>query len=203
MAKFELVSDPARVLRLFDAFNYTRSGHISFHELLLGLACIDPNSANGPARFKFIFRYYDTHKTGRLEEAQLRALFKDMGATEQVEEKLQKLTEVNGDLTLTEDRFVVAIEAAHLPSTAALCRSSKAIFAQISRSIAIKSLSSGSAGRNQLLGKVLIKHSQGKLFIQCEQKIYSFSFSFPCRFMPGLLGEQVRYSHAPGLLRRF
>jgi Ca2+-binding EF-hand superfamily protein len=52
----------------FNAFNYEENGFFSFHELLLGLASMEPTADNGEARTKFVFRYYDTDGDGLLCE---------------------------------------------------------------------------------------------------------------------------------------
>ena len=117
MAKLHINMD---MTRLFAAFNYSASGYISFHELLLGLACIEPSCRNGAYRIKFLFRYY-TNRSGHLDEPQLRAMVADImaqsGGTDQVEAKMKQVLQVLGSaniqLPVTEKIFVEAIMGAN------------------------------------------------------------------------------------------
>lgn len=78
MQKYGFENNDQRLVRLFQAFNYQRNGHLSFQELLLGLAVMEPNTAHGEARIKFIFRYYDRKSKGLLFEMDFRKMVQDL-----------------------------------------------------------------------------------------------------------------------------
>ncbi len=60
-------SSDTRHQALFRAFNYLKSGDISFQELLMGLACLEPLALHHDTRVKFIFRFYDSGSKGFLD----------------------------------------------------------------------------------------------------------------------------------------
>ena len=78
MTKHGFESNEKQLVRLFNAFNYHKNGFLSFHEVLLGLAAIEPATAHGEARVKFIFRFYDRKNKGMLLESDFRKMVNDI-----------------------------------------------------------------------------------------------------------------------------
>lgn len=60
-------SSDTRHRALFRAFAFYKSGSICFHELMIGLACLEPLSVHHDTRIKFIFRFYDNKSKGCLD----------------------------------------------------------------------------------------------------------------------------------------
>lgn len=176
LTKYDFERNDIRLSRLFRAFNGAANGFLSFHELLLGVACMEPNSLQGEYRVRFIFRYYDEDQSGGLCLEELRALVSDIGGLpSQVEVKLRQLIEtvrtswINSRQEVAEKDFVAAVLTENrLPGSVTLCRAVKSIFAQIARSIAARSLYQYRTGCNQVLAEVLPKANQnGRIITAC------------------------------------
>ncbi|KAK2170289.1 hypothetical protein LSH36_3g04007 [Paralvinella palmiformis] len=71
-----------RVDDTFRAFDLHRRGFLSFREILLGLAAMEPHTQHGgtPAemRCRYIFRQYDKNSDGLLDYSEFRALVRDI-----------------------------------------------------------------------------------------------------------------------------
>lgn len=148
--------------QLFYAFNLTGSGRLSFQELIFGMALFDKSAANGPLRYKFIFRFYNAteNQSGMLSSEQLKALLADMGPSYKEDSKLKTLM---GGIGL--QGFINAVEGGSIPADInSLVRSPTATFPSITRSIAIKNIApnmkASPVGKN--LGSVIIKRHHGK-----------------------------------------
>lgn len=147
--------------QLFNAFNLTGNGRLSFKELILGMALYDKSAPNGPLRYNFIFGFYTDHnQSGRLSSEQVKALLADMGQSYREDNNLKTLME-----GLDLQAFISAIEAGKIPADInSLCRSTKDTFPSITRSIAIKNMmpnmKTSHGGKN--LGNVIIKRHHGK-----------------------------------------
>lgn len=126
-----LVKEEEKANKMFKAFNTARNGYLSFHELLLGLAAMEPASTGGQQRSKFIFRYYDTDGSGKMSEDKVKAFLADLG-------------EGGGELAksvkaeASEADFIAAVSKNEAASK--LCRLPKPIFAGISRALAMQHL---------------------------------------------------------------
>lgn len=63
---------------LYRAFKFNKMPYVTFHELLLGLAAMDRNTAHGgnsgELRSAYIFRYYDTNSSGVLSRQELKVM---------------------------------------------------------------------------------------------------------------------------------
>lgn len=160
MAKYGFEKNDCRLSKLFRAFNYSRNGYLSFHEFLLGIACMEPSIPHGEFRVKFIFRYYDTDDTGMLSEDSFKKLIMDMYPNTSEKEIKIKMDEAlkaigtTGGKVSSKD-FIIAVGSHKFRGTSSLCRSSKPIFNQITRSIVAKSLSRPRS--LNALGNALIK----------------------------------------------
>ena len=178
MAKYGFERADARMGALFRSFNYHKNGYLSFHELLIGLATIEPGTIHGESRVRFIFRYYDADGSGSLSEEEFRALTFDLlccsggggmkpGAITQ-QMLAQKTAEgmraigtrtVNGTEQVTMADFNLAIGSRKFRGTSNLCRAKKPIFNQISRQIAARTLKKLTARSN--MGSVVRAPTQG------------------------------------------
>lgn len=144
MSKYKFERNGARSERLFSAMNISRNGYLSFHELLLGLACLEPTARHGEFRVKFLFRYYDNNHAGSLNVDKLKVMVADMFPGEQLNAKLEETinafgsTAVLGQFNVGEKEFAKAIGSHRLRGTSSLVRVPKSIFSVISRSLAMK-----------------------------------------------------------------
>ena len=125
-----LVKEEAKAAKLFTAFNAARNGYLSFHELLLGLAAMEPAAKQGEHRAKLIFRYYDADGAGKLNEEKVKALVADLG------DGGAELGKTVGEAS--EKDFAAAVGKSE--AAGKLCRLPKPIFAEISRALAMQHL---------------------------------------------------------------
>lgn len=157
MAKYGFEKNDNRLYLLFRSFNYNNNGFLSFHELLIGLATIEPNTSHGESRVKFIFRYYDVDGAGALNYEKFKKMIIDMNPTATPDAINQKVSEgfsvigtklIDGQQQISSDDFIVAVGSHRFRGTSNLCRSSKPIFTQISRTIAARTLKKLTANSN-------------------------------------------------------
>ncbi|KAI2810833.1 hypothetical protein BLOT_001999 [Blomia tropicalis] len=180
IAKYGFEQDEDRLEKLFEAFNIANNGYLSFHELLLGLACMEPSIQHGEFRVKFIFRYYDSDRSGTLSVLELKNLVSDMTTPDKVESKMTEATSafrttaIKGKQEISAMDFVVAIGSHKFRGTSTLCRSSKPIFAQILRAFAAKNIHQVMGCKNQL-GKLMIKRKAGEVCPTCKDKKYEIA----------------------------
>ncbi|KAJ6225804.1 hypothetical protein RDWZM_004349 [Blomia tropicalis] len=143
MLKYDFERDHIRIRRLFKAFNINRNGYISFSELLLGLAAIEPNSVHGEARMKFVFRYYDHRNKGFLFEEDFRRMIRDLNPNDNETEIDRKVIEGASKfrLEVVGDKFGISYDEFYrlvtisdgFRGTSSLCRAKKEIFSLITR----------------------------------------------------------------------
>ena len=67
LSKYGFKPEDDRLNPLFLAFNYKKTGYVSFHELLMGLVAIEPQASHQETRIKFIFRFYDMASKVRID----------------------------------------------------------------------------------------------------------------------------------------
>lgn len=171
MAKYDFEKDEARCRKLFKAIAYKKKGYISFHEFLLGLACLEPTIQHGEYRVKFIFRYYDADENGHLSEDEFRDLIADMSNRKEDSDnrmrealKLFKTVQLDGKTQIPASNFINAIGAHSFRGTSVLCRSTKPIFNQITKALVSKAIYTPT--QNQRLKFIIpdtSKTSKGKL----------------------------------------
>ena len=168
MAKYECERDEGRLVKLFSAFNLSGTSFLTFHELLLGLACIEPSSQHGEFRVKFIFRYYDIDKSNTLSTDELRIMLFDMGTPlDQLDAKLVETINIvnggnNNSGTATVNQLILAIGTHKFRGTSVLCRSNKSIFNQICRAICKKYFHYRTSSRKVLSGIIRDSEKEGK-----------------------------------------
>lgn len=169
MAKYGFEKSDHRLLLLFRAFNCLDNGYLSFHELLIGLATIEPFTTHGQVRTRFLFRYYTGDSSGVMGLDKFRKLVRDINPTtsstmldKKVAEGIQiiGIKNINGVEVITAEDFFQAIGSHKFRGTANLCRSSKPIFTQISRKMAARTLKKLTA--RQSVGSVIKTSFQGK-----------------------------------------
>lgn len=156
MIKYGFETNEERLIKMFNSFNTFKNGYLSYHELLIGLALIEPNAVHGEQRSKFVFRFYDFTNRGYLTERNLRTMLKDMYPKEGDREldirlkeamKAFKTTVVAGKRVVTYEEFYSAIGQHKFRGTSVLCRSKKIIMAAISCNIAQQNLNQKSGGK--------------------------------------------------------
>lgn len=187
MGKYGFEKSDSRMEYLFRSFNYHKNGFLSFHELLTGLATIEPSTVHGESRVRFIFRYYDADGSGTLSMEEFRKLTQDMlnatnsDAAKNPQLLQQKVIEgmraigarnMNGSDQITMADFIAAIGSHKFRGTSSLCRSKKPIFSQISRMIAARTLKKLTARQN--MGSIVRPAPQGEC-VTCKEKEYSLS----------------------------
>ncbi|CAL1300740.1 unnamed protein product [Larinioides sclopetarius] len=73
---------------LFRAFDLNSVGHLSFKDMLIGLAAMNQNTPHGgsPAemRCRYIFRYYDSNNDGALENTEFRSMISDINNLKEI-----------------------------------------------------------------------------------------------------------------------
>lgn len=165
-----LVKEEAKAAKLFKAFNTARNGYLSFHELLLGLAAMEPASKGGQQRSKFIFRYYDTDNSGKMSEEKVKALVADLGEGGEDVGKSVKADSSEAD-------FIAAVGKSEAASK--LCRLPKPIFAGISRALAMQHLkrydTTAKKGGVSALASVLPKRVHKGTCPTCVEKKYDLA----------------------------
>lgn len=147
MLKYEFETKESRLLNFFHAFNYNRNGYLSFHEFLMGIACIEPNLPHGEYRVRFVLRYYDVNEVGCITKELFEQMLRDMGEDGQdlnakVESVMKSMgtTTYKDQLAVTGKNFLYAIGSHKFRGSSVLCRALKPIFSQISRSVVAKTL---------------------------------------------------------------
>lgn len=163
-----------RLERFFHAFNYHKTGFLTFHEFLLGLACMEPAIQHGKFRVKFIFRFYSDDYVC-INRTNLHQLLMDIdsnkGTIDQRLEMAMKSFKINDKEQIMERDFVSAIGAHKFRGTSVLCRYSKGIFTQISRCLADKGLSR----IKKILSNVPMKRRYKESCITCREKKYDLA----------------------------
>ena len=150
LGKYGLKFEDDRLDSLFMAFNYTKTGYVSFHELLMGLVSLEPLAAHQETRLKFIFRFYDPTSKGYLDCDDFAKMIADIHPNLEANEQQAKLEEavesVGWTLKTAEDReepikvitftnFIEAVGGFKLSGTSHLCRSSVPVFLQLTKAV--------------------------------------------------------------------
>lgn len=132
-----------RLVRLFCAFNHLKTGYLTFHELLIGLAALDAKSKHNKERLEFVFRFYDRNHDGQLSEDDLRKLMHDISPLDNekaFEEKFKEVTSqmkvfANANSGISFADFQHAVDSKLLPNTTLLCRSPQDVFPNFEQAI--------------------------------------------------------------------
>lgn len=151
LVKYGLKLDDDRLDSLFMAFNYMKTGYVSFHELLMGLVSLEPLAGHQETRIKFIFRFYDTTSKSYLDGDDFAKLVADMypnlEGTEQKQAKVEECSDTvewtmkaveEGEepiKVLTFANFRDAIASFKLRGTSRLCRSNVPVFLQLTKAV--------------------------------------------------------------------
>src|SRR5699024_1975206 len=78
MAKHEIEIRTQVAVRYYAAFRIRAKHYMTFTELLLGLAAIDLRTDHKEARYKFVFRYYDSDKDGALNRNEFKRMYEHL-----------------------------------------------------------------------------------------------------------------------------
>ncbi|CAG2166359.1 unnamed protein product [Oppiella nova] len=145
MAKYGFDKRDKKLPLLFKAFNFSNSGSLTFSELLIGLSSIEPNAANGQSRIKFVFKYFDTNGDGFLSDKEFEQMVREIYPKESNSQIQQKVTDGMKQIGVKKngisfEAFFKACGSHKFRGTSGLCRSKTPLMAQISRSIASRSL---------------------------------------------------------------
>ncbi|XP_054167537.1 uncharacterized protein LOC128964591 [Oppia nitens] len=134
----DYTADDDRFPLLYNAFNYNKNNCLDFHEMLLGVASMEPSAPNAEARLKFVFRYYDTNNDGKLSSDEFKKLVKAMsvGSDENsINNKVREAwTAMGATDTVDVVAFCKAVSEQKFRGTSALCRVTKPIVPQITQS---------------------------------------------------------------------
>ena len=140
ICKYGLERNQKKLNNLFNAFNFQRNGYLSFHEVLLGLAAIDPKAPNIESRFKFVFRFFDSDHNGWLNEKEFRSLIKDLNKADTddlIEQKVKdnmkrmKATDKGVDYEGFRKGITNKDQNLQFRGTSTLCRASTQLFGVI------------------------------------------------------------------------
>lgn len=178
MKKHEFEKDDARLVRFFRGFNYTKTNFLSFHELLLGLACMEPTIQHGKFRVKFIYRFF-SDESGHMTKECLRKLLLEINPDQNsIDSRLKNALNSlntkeinNAELIISERDFVSAIGNLRFRGTSVLCRYQKGIFSRISRALVAKGLRRA----EKALSNVLIKRRYQGTCKTCKEKRYDLA----------------------------
>ena len=177
MSKYGFEKSDTRMGYLFRSFNYNKNGCLSFHELLTGLATIEPCTIHGESRVRFIFRYYDVDCSSTLSVDEFKKLTMDLlsstnpNAVSNPQVLQQKVVEgmraigtqmINGTEQITMQDFILAIGSHRFRGTSSLCRSNRPIFTQISRTLAARTLKKLGQAARQNMGAIVRPAPIGK-----------------------------------------
>nr|XP_046916821.1 uncharacterized protein LOC124497236 isoform X2 [Dermatophagoides farinae] len=133
---------------IFNALDIERLGYLNFHQVLVGIVCLDPATPNDNSiRLKMVFRYYALEKNQELLFEEFVSLVHDLHPSmeakklrQTVEELERKIRDPNaaaaaatggGSQTITFQAFEQAIRNRILKGTEKLVRSSKSIIGQM------------------------------------------------------------------------
>jgi Ca2+-binding EF-hand superfamily protein len=179
MTKYSYQKNDSRFPSLFNAFNYEKNGFLSFHELLLGLASMEPTTSNREARIKFVFRYYDSDGDEFLCEDEFKKLIEDIAPEcdenklkTKYEEAIQAIGVKNNKISLQD--FCKAVGSKTFRGTSNLCRSSKAILSQISQSITDRTEERSTAQKTSA-GFLKANRRNKGICYGCKGKKYDYS----------------------------
>ena len=134
MSKYGYQSKDTRLLRMFNSFTVEEKQFLTFQELFLGLAAMEPKCPQTEFRYGLIFRYYDLDADQNLSDDEIRHLMNDLsdgkGSNSKAEDVIKSLS---SDNRLTFEQFVKAMTTKEFVGANNLCRSPKAILSEITK----------------------------------------------------------------------
>jgi Ca2+-binding EF-hand superfamily protein len=178
MSKYGFEKNDSRLQLLFNALNYLGTGFLSFHELLIGLASMEPNTKHAEARNKLVFRFFDADRDGLLNESEFKKLVKEIypkddenTVQKKVKEGMKAIGVKKGGVDYQD--FSTAVGQLKFRGTSQLCRSSKPIFSQISRSMATRTLKRTTAKTS--LNSIIADRKYTGICKSCKEKKYDYA----------------------------
>ena len=189
LSKYGFKKEDKRINALFLAFNYMKSGFVSFHELLIGLVSLEPQAIHHDTRIKFVFRFYDFGSKGFLDMKDFTKIAADlMPKSENATPKMLQAytsqlvkavgTTLRPDSTesITYAKFMDAIMNQRLRGTSSLCRSRVPVFLQLTRAfIRRKKPQTGGLQEWKDLKAVLIPRSHKGVCRVCKSCHYKLA----------------------------
>ncbi|KAF8768173.1 Serine/threonine-protein phosphatase PP1 like protein [Argiope bruennichi] len=135
----EIVSK--NIKALFRAFDLNSIGHLSFKDVLIGLAAMNQSTPHGgsPAemRCRYIFRYYDSNNDGALENSEFRSMISDINNLKDIvmdDAQLDKAVEehaktfqLQGKIKLTLPNFLQTVGQLKFRGTSSLFRTPESV----------------------------------------------------------------------------
>ncbi|KAI2809721.1 hypothetical protein BLOT_000872 [Blomia tropicalis] len=174
MKQYGLEHKENHLIRLFQAFNTLNNGYLSFHELLLGFASIDPHTPHKSIRIRFIFRYYARNSDTIMNQKEYRRMVCDLYPTldeKAINEKVCEFEQIvganNGRITF--DAFMRAIASHRLRGTTTLCRARRSAFMLLNRAKIECPLSSNRNSFHTLSKMVISKKTFQGTCQRCKQ----------------------------------
>jgi Ca2+-binding EF-hand superfamily protein len=178
MPKYSFEKNDSRLQLLFNALNYLGTGFLSFHELLIGLVSKKPNTRHAEARNKLVFRFFDADRDGLLNESEFKKLVKEIypkddenTVQKKVKEGMKAIGVKKGGVDYQD--FSTAVGQLKFRGTSQLCRSSKPIFSQISRSMATRTLKRTTAKTS--LNSIIADRKYTGICKSCKEKKYDYA----------------------------
>ena len=163
-SKYGFNYEDNRMAKYFTAFNFSGSGYLNFHELLLGMACVEPDVYNGSSRVKFIFRFYDMDRDGLLNQNDFIPLVKDLNpgmaenlVIEKVKENMRVMKATANGVAFQE--FSTSIGTRKFRGTSGLCRANRSLFYSISNAMITKGIKA-----NPELKKTVTEYVNKKIY---------------------------------------
>ncbi|KAI2803038.1 hypothetical protein BLOT_007161 [Blomia tropicalis] len=139
MLKYGHSNDLGKLSRLYHAFCILGRPFIEFHEFLIGLIALEPNSANKlEARAQLVFRYYDIDRRGSLNAQNVTNVMKDANPSFSVAKitvETQRLLKGRPNHSLSYNDFYTTFFSQSDCPLNHICRSNQSIVSQISASI--------------------------------------------------------------------
>ncbi|KAJ6217944.1 hypothetical protein RDWZM_009101 [Blomia tropicalis] len=170
LIKHRIETNMERLKHYWNAWkNHSNSPFMTFHELLIGLVIIDRYTNHGELRLRYIFKFYDRDKDGKLNRIELKTLIQDLMypnvvTTDKIEECLnekffriklylnsrmpsklvnrdcKQSKEVTDLTTIDFETFLVSVLERIITGTSRLCRSCVPVFSSIQRSFVTRRL---------------------------------------------------------------
>ena len=186
LIKYGFDKNEETLLYLFNAFSMYGNDYLDFHEVLLGIVAMEPTTKHlTEARLKFIFRYYDSTRSGYLTLDEFVVMVQDIHkkssdgkevnlSDEELKAKVEESVKCVGmkDQQIALANFPKAVLSNSFKNTDKLCRSPKAILPQISRLLQARN-----EGKNKSTKEegFLTNHRKKKgICFRCQAQSYDY-----------------------------
>jgi Ca2+-binding EF-hand superfamily protein len=178
VSKYGFEKNESRLQLLFNALNYLGTGFLSLHELLIGLASMEPNTRHAETRNKLAFRLFDDDRDGLLNESEFKKLVKEIypkddenTVQKKVKEEMKAIGVKKGGIDNQD--YSKAVGQHKFRGTSQLCRSSKSIFSQISRSMTTRTSKWTTAKTSR--NSIIVDRKYTGICKSCKEKKYDYA----------------------------